>query len=198
MLERRPEALSDGTMRLRDISQLDAELLYAWRMEESTRLMFRHTQVVALEFHRARIASYLDGAQPDRWFIIEVAQTRLGTISLYNFSEDRRTCEWGRFIIAPEARNLGFGRQALKLLIRYAQSIGISKLNCDVLDSNTIALHLYQDLGFTKIGARDFAGRNFLTLATDLDIEACAGPVRSPEDAGDRTAFAARPSVSPD
>jgi RimJ/RimL family protein N-acetyltransferase len=169
MLEGSVETISDGVVGFRDISPSDMELLYVWRMEEDTRLMFRHTEVVPFEFHRARVERHLQGGQPDRWFIIEAAEKRVGTISLYNFSEDRKTCDWGRFIIAPESRNLGYGKRALKLLIGYSQSIGVKTLNCEVLESNGVALRLYRRLGFVETGAQDCAGRTFLSMAADLE-----------------------------
>jgi RimJ/RimL family protein N-acetyltransferase len=163
------ESMSDGVISFRDISPSDMALLYVWRMESGTRLMFRHTEVVPFEFHRARVERHMQGGRPDRWFIIEAAEKPVGTISLYNFSEDSKTCEWGRFIIAPEARNVGYGRRALKLLTRYAQSIGVKRLNCEVLESNRVALRLYRELGFFETGAQDCAGRTFLSMTADLD-----------------------------
>ena len=161
--------ISDGVVRLRDVSQADVDLLYVWRMEESSRLMFRHTEVVPIEFHRAIVERHLRGESADRWFIIEAAGKPAGTVSLYNFCEDGRVCEWGRFVIAPEARNLGYGRRALRLLMRYARAAGVERMKCDVLAGNAAALRLYRDLGFTKIEVHDCGGRTFLTMAADLD-----------------------------
>lgn len=171
MLEGGVEAIGDGVIRLRGVSPSDTELLYVWRMDESSRLMFRHTGFVSFDSHRAMVDRHLEWGLPDRWFVVEAADKRVGTVSLYNFSEDRRVCEWGRFIIAPEARNLGYGKRALKLLIRYAQGIGVKTLKCDVLAANGVALRLYRDLGFTETGAQECAGRTFLTLVVDLGSE---------------------------
>lgn len=169
MLGRTLETISDGVVGLRDISSSDTELLYVWRMEESSRQMFRHTEVVTFESHQARVERHLRRESRDDWFVIEAAGKRVGTVSLYNFSEDGRVCEWGRFVIAPEARNLGYGKRALKLLLRHARAIGVKKLNCDVLAANRVALRLYRDLGFVETGVEDCAGRSFITMTTDLD-----------------------------
>jgi RimJ/RimL family protein N-acetyltransferase len=130
--------------------------------------MFRNAEIAAFESHQAMIQAHLDSDSADCWFLIEAAGVPVGTVALYNFSHDGRVCEWGRFTIAPEARNKGYGRRALKLLIGYARAIGVTRLMCDVLAINAIAVNLYRDLGFAEIGAYEHAGRSFLTMAANL------------------------------
>ncbi len=169
MLTRDAQAISDGVVSLREISRSDAELLYAWRMDPGSRMMFRCTEVVPFDFHRSMIEQYLTTASPDRWFLAEADGRPVGTLSLYNFTERGRVCEWGRFVIAPEARCLGYGRRALKLLMSYARTSGVHRLKCEVLATNTVALHLYRDLGFTQTGRHEHDGRCFLAMMADLD-----------------------------
>jgi RimJ/RimL family protein N-acetyltransferase len=165
-------ALTDGTVSLREISQEDAELLYVWRMDVSSRMMFRHTEIVSFESHESMIQRYLRSESPDCWFIIEAAGTPVGTVSLYNFSDDGRICEWGRFTVAPAARNLGYGRRAMRLLMEYAHVIGVRLLTCEVLATNTIALHLYRELGFVDVATQDDGGRSFLAMTAHLPARA--------------------------
>jgi RimJ/RimL family protein N-acetyltransferase len=160
--------LTDGGVSLREISSGDIEILYRWRMHPSSRPMFRHTDTVPFESHQSMVHAYLDSESPDCWFIIEAAGFPVGTFALYNFSDDVRECEWGRFTVAPEARNQGYGRRALKLLMEYAHAIGVNRLICEVLEANAVAVRLYRDLGFVRIAAKEEGGRNFLTLAAAL------------------------------
>jgi len=168
MLTREAQAISDGVVSLREISRSDAELLYEWRMDPSSRTMFRRTEVAPFDFHVSMVEQYLNSESPDRWFLVEADGKPAGTISLYNFTDAGRACEWGRFVIAPELRNLGRGRRALKLLMGYAQKTGIKQLKCDVLATNTVALNLYRDLGFTQTGLFEDGERVFLAMVADL------------------------------
>lgn len=171
MLARGSETITDGIISLREISRSDSKLLYTWRMDASSRTMFRDTAVAAFDFHLSVIERYLNSDSLDCWFLIEVEGGPVGTLSLYNFTEGGRVCEWGRFVIAPEARNRGYGRRALKLLMAYARSAGVKRMKCEVLATNGIALHLYCDLGFAQSGVHDHDGRNFLTMTADLDAQ---------------------------
>lgn len=171
MLTRDVRSVSDGIVSLREISRSDAEVLFEWRMATSSRTMFRRTEVVALDFHLSMIEQYLNSESPDRWFLVEADRRPVGTISLYNFTDGGHVCEWGRFVIAPELRNLGYGRRALKLLMGHAQKIGIKQLKCEVLAANTVAVNLYRDLGFAQTGLLEDGGRLFFAMIADLDAE---------------------------
>lgn len=163
------EELSDGVVSLREIRAADAELLYFLRMNPQSREMFRKTGVVPFESHAAMVERYLTGATRDYWFVIEAAERPAGTISLYDF-DDAGACEFGRFAISPDARNRGYGRRALRLAMQFAGSIGIRRLNCEVLSTNAAALHLYRELGFVAISAENVAGRTFMQMSAELAI----------------------------
>jgi RimJ/RimL family protein N-acetyltransferase len=92
----------------------------------------------------------------------------VGTIALYNFDNEGQTSEWGRFMISPKFRNLGYGKRALKILMNHTRSVGVRTLHCEVLKANVVAVQLYRDLGFASTGMREYAGRSFLRLSADL------------------------------
>lgn len=137
-------------------------------MDPLSRPMFRDTEVTPFEAHQSMMKQYFNAGTRDCWFIIEAAQTPVGAVALYEFDERGRTCEWGRFVVAPEARGLGFGRRALRLLMAHAQKSGVRSLRCEVLSTNAVALNLYRDLGFVESAVREDGGRSFVELTTDL------------------------------
>lgn len=167
MREITPANLSDGVISLREIAWTDSELLYTWRFQAGTREVFRSQEVAPFESHQRLLERYFESDSRDRWFLIEAAGEPVGTVSLYNFSEDG-WCEWGRFVVSPRARGKGYGRRALRLVLDYAHSIGIRHLRCEVLSTNLPALRLYASLGFMKVCESDHHGRMFLTLKLDL------------------------------
>ena len=157
-----------GTLRLREVGSTDAENLYRWRMEPSARAMFRDAEELSLVSHRAFIASYFRCECTDHWFVIEVEGRPVGTIALHDFSADRTEAEWGRFVIAPEYRGQGWGRRALRLLLDYSRAIGVRRLRCEVLASNSTAASLYRSLGFADDGSYELGGRRFQRLVANL------------------------------
>ena len=159
--------LTDGSVSLRENSPTDSEMLYRGRMAPLSRSMFLNTEVIPYEAHESMIQKYFRADTKDCWFVIESAQKPVGTIALYNFEDHGRRSEWGRFVIAPESRGLGFGRRALRLFMEYAKTSGRS-LHSEVLSTNVVPLHLYRDLGFVEKAVREDGGRSFVELSVDL------------------------------
>jgi RimJ/RimL family protein N-acetyltransferase len=157
-----------GEVRLREIVPADVADLYRWRMDPGTRAMFRGTDPVSIETHRAFLARYFQPDNTDRWFVIEAGGEPVGTIALYDVSADGREAEWGRFVVAPEHRGRGWGRRGLELLIDHARAIGVRTLRCEVLAGNATAEGLYRRLGFAETGSYEHEGRRFLQLAARL------------------------------
>ena len=162
-------ALTDGVVSLRKVSEGDAEVLYRMRMDPHSRSMFRNTSVVPYELHQNFVRDYLQSGSRDCWFVITAGPKTIGTVALYNFENEGRTSEWGRFVISPEARKLGYGKRALRLLMQHARSLGVRTLHCEALATNFVAAKLYRDLGFVQTGLREYAGRSFLELTATLD-----------------------------
>jgi len=158
----------EGDIRLREITPGDSADLYRWRMEPGTRSMFLNTGVVPFEAHEAFLARYFRPENTDRWFVIEVQGEPVGAIALYDVAAGGTEAEWGRFVLSPEHRGRGWGRRSLALLIKYARSIGMRHLRCEVLASNAAAAGLYRRLGFEETGSYEDGGRRFLRLAARL------------------------------
>src|SRR5579859_1040208 len=162
-------ALTDGVVTLRKVTEDDSEVLYRLRMDPLSRPMFRNTGVAPFQLHREVVSNHLQSHSGDCWFIIEAGRKTVGAVALYNFEDEGRTSEWGRFVISPEARQLGYGRRALRLLMQHARSVGVRTLHCEVLATNFVAVRLYRDLGFVQTGVREDAGRSFLEFAATLN-----------------------------
>jgi RimJ/RimL family protein N-acetyltransferase len=148
-----PRTLSDAIVTLREIRKTDAEDLYRWRMDPQSRPMFHSTDVVPFETHLQFVQRYFTPGNTDAWFIIETKGLPVGTIVLYDISPDGTEAEWGRFVVAPEHRGRGFGRQALALLVAYARQRGILRLRCDVLASNEHTRRMYREVGWRGVPA---------------------------------------------
>lgn len=164
-----PRTLSDGVVTLREVRREDGEDLYRWRMDPASRFMFHSTELVPYERHLHFLQSYFAPGNTDAWFIIEAEGAAIGTISLYDISDDGSQAEWGRFVIAPEHRRRGFGRRALALLLDHARQAGVRRLGCDVLGSNDHVRRVYRRMGFVETGAIMVGGREFVTMTAAFD-----------------------------
>jgi RimJ/RimL family protein N-acetyltransferase len=155
----------DGVVLIREIAPGDSEVLYNLRMDPRCRPMFRTVDLVPYERHMAMIEEYFRSR--DCWFTIEVASNVVGAIALYNF-EDRQ-CECGRIVIAPESQGLGYGSRALRLVMKYAKTLGLRKLHCEILSTNTASVRLFEHNGFVPTCTCEYAGRILVKMMVDLD-----------------------------
>jgi len=105
---------------------------------------------------------YLENAHRD---IYEVKQLRLcicntndqciGLIDVFDFDPKNRRAGIGIVIANPENRNKGVGAEALDLLCDYAFSVlDLHQLYANILEENTNSIHLFEKLGFERIGVK--------------------------------------------
>jgi RimJ/RimL family protein N-acetyltransferase len=163
-----PRAMGDGVVHLREVTRADAEALYAWRMDDRSRPMFRSTARVPMDVHRAFMERYFQPENRDRWFLIEAGGRGVGTITLYGFSPDGRSAEWGRLVVDPDQRGHGYGARALALVIAHARALGVRTLRCEVLEENRVAASLYLGAGFRPTVVEEVEGRRFQQLELPL------------------------------
>jgi RimJ/RimL family protein N-acetyltransferase len=155
------------SFRLREVRREDSEALYRWRMDPTSRPMFRSSEVVPMATHSAFVDRYFDAGNTDRWFVIEVEGRPVGSIALYNFADDG-SAEWGRLVVAPAERGKGHGRRALHLLVGHARTIGLRRLTCEVVAGNAAAEKAYEAEGFVEEKREEVSGRVFRYLALGL------------------------------
>jgi RimJ/RimL family protein N-acetyltransferase len=169
MIRTGPREVSDGGLRLREVTLDDAEALYRWRMDDRSRFMFRSTERVPLDVHRAFMERYFRPESTDRWFVIEDGGRAVGTITLYNIAKDGAEAEWGRLVVDPEQRGHGYGGRALALLIAHARELGVRTLRCEVLEGNDVAAATYRQAGFVVTDVQEADGRRFVQLELALE-----------------------------
>ncbi|MHA2406921.1 MAG: N-acetyltransferase family protein [Candidatus Ranarchaeia archaeon] len=78
-------------------------------------------------------------------------------------------------LISKGFRNEGVGKELMKKAIEYSRDIGFEKLCLSTFECNTKAVHLYETLGFRKVGLRKNQFKINVTyhneLMMDLTIE---------------------------
>lgn len=168
MIRTGPREISDGEFGLREVRPEDSEALYRWRMGADARPMFLNTDEVPFETHQAYFDRYFDARNTDRWFVIEHRGVPVGTLALYGLDADPTEYEWGRLVVAPEARGHGAAMAGFRLLMRYGRLIGIRSIRSEVLEANERVTAMHDALGFRRDEVREHGGRRFILFRVEL------------------------------
>lgn len=108
------------------------------------------------------IKQYIKHSHKD---IFEVKQLRLvisdyddapiGMIDLFDFDFKNGRAGVGILVKESKNRQLGYGREALKLLIDYSFThLALHQLYCNISEDNAASIKLFESQGFIKIGLK--------------------------------------------
>ena len=138
-------------IRLRKIEPTDLPFLYQWENDASAWADGANHNPLSQQDLRAYIESttgdiYRDGQVR---LIIEEDGTTLGCIDLFDFDPRNRRAAIGMYI-APEHREKGIGREAVRLLEEYAFGFLHLRLIYAIISiHNTACTALYRNAGYT-------------------------------------------------
>ena len=83
-------------------------------------------------------------------FAIELNGNHVGNVGLKELNFEKRSTEFFIEIGESRHRGQGVGKAALVILLEYVFfTLGLNEIRLEVLEFNSIALKVYQDLGFT-------------------------------------------------
>jgi diamine N-acetyltransferase len=144
---------------LRALEPEDLEFIYAIENDENI-WEVSNTQTPYSKF---LISQYLENAHQD---IYEAKQLRLaicknntfqsiGLIDLFDYDVKNRRAGVGIIIQNEIDRNIGFGKQALELMINYSfQQLQLHQLFANIGTKNQSSIALFTTFGFQKIGVK--------------------------------------------
>lgn len=96
-------------------------------------------------------------AQKQFRFIIQLKDSKkqIGMVDLFDYDAINARAGVGIVITETKERNKGYAFEALNLLSEYAkQTLFLNQLYCSIHESNVNSIHLFQKIGFTKMGTR--------------------------------------------
>lgn len=150
------------------LTENDIEQMRIWRNLPHIRKNFIYSGIIEAEdqvkwFEKHKVM------ENDFVFMIKEKvnlKRKIGTISIYNFSEDRKEAEFGRFFIGDDdAHGKGYGVLSAKLACSIAfDEMSIDKLKLEVFEDNSSAYHIYQMVGFKKVGFKTHDNRVLIEM----------------------------------
>ncbi len=88
------------------------------------------------------------------YFVVEENSVILGGAGIYPTANlPAGTCELVKFYLLPEARGRGIGKTLLQKSIEAAERIGYKKIYLETMPELTIAIPMYEKLGFTYLSS---------------------------------------------
>ena len=143
---------------LRSVDSADIDTLLLWENACSEPL----SGVFDEQYTREDIARFV--ALQQHYSIAETEQLRLvicskvgerlGAIDLSDY--DGYSASVSIIIVESENRGLGYGSEALRLMVNYARSIGLRVLRARVLTENKISRQMFLSAGFVNIEGEQF------------------------------------------
>ena len=81
----------------------------------------------------------------------------------YGWSEEiRNPCALGRFCVSPDLQGRGLGRRIMQASLAKAGSMGFDGARFHTVTVNRIAQHLYDKMGFRRVGMIHEFGLDFI------------------------------------
>ncbi|MGE4320164.1 MAG: ribosomal protein S18-alanine N-acetyltransferase [Acholeplasmataceae bacterium] len=81
------------------------------------------------------------------YYVYEMGHEVIGYIG---FRYDQSFCEMMNFCMTPTHQNEGYGKELLEVSMHEMMSLGVKTFTLEVRQSNLVAQHVYERMGFKK------------------------------------------------
>ncbi|MCL2105878.1 MAG: GNAT family N-acetyltransferase [Oscillospiraceae bacterium] len=147
--------LESERLYLSPINPDDVELYTKWINDpEVSTWLSLHSQLISLSRER-KILEELSETGCCFAIILKEGDRLLGNISLMNFHHTNRTAEMGVFLGEADDRSLGYGEEAIRLVLAYGfKTLNLHNIMLHVNADNARAIACYKKCGFVESGHR--------------------------------------------
>ena len=142
--------IEHGELWIRKAESSDARMLAQWWNDG--KIMAHAGFPHGLGTTEDKVREQLNSSGPSQRLIIGVKDVAIGEMSYRDVGE--KTAEIGIKICLFEYQNQGLGTIYLQMLLDYLKSIGFTKVILDTNLNNLRAQHVYEKIGFKKVGIR--------------------------------------------
>jgi diamine N-acetyltransferase len=143
------------TVYLRPIVKEDVKILNEWKNDEETfKYLGGGFMPLSIDQHAKWLESMMDTMGNNKRFIIcDKQDVPIGMVGLYDINWIHRTCEIGVYLGNREAKGKGYGKEACQLIEHFASDyLNIRKIKLSVVSDNEIAVHMWESLGYQRVG----------------------------------------------
>jgi UDP-4-amino-4,6-dideoxy-N-acetyl-beta-L-altrosamine N-acetyltransferase len=135
---------------LRPLTEDDRDRVLAWRNSPEVSAYMYTDAVIAPADHARWLTAALDDPRR-RYWIIEMDAAPVGLANLYDIDGMNGRCAWAYYLADPAVRGKSIGAvvEVLVLDIVFGE-MGLTKLWCEVLESNAAVWRLHQKFGFRQ------------------------------------------------
>ena len=146
-------------LRLRPFRTIDAKTIITWTSEPSEFYMWSAGLLGDFPVSEQKLLEAVSARENNpRYFpLVSFDENGLvGFLTIRTPGEDDKKLALGYVIIDPNKRNKGYGRQMLKLTLKFAfELFGANEVSLDVFDSNKQAYNCYKSIGFVETGKQE-------------------------------------------
>jgi RimJ/RimL family protein N-acetyltransferase len=161
--------LRDDNLAIRNAADSDAQLLCDWWNDG--KIMEHAGFPKGLGTTKDAVLYLLKrDSDSDRRLILEIDSRPAGEMNYRDVGN--KTAELGIKICVLDKQGMGYGTRFLRMLINYLLEQGYEKIILDTNAKNLRAQHVYEKLGFRKMGVKVDSWRNQLgELQSSVDYE---------------------------
>lgn len=137
---------------LREVRLSDKEKMLSWRNSDNVRPYMYNDHLIQEDEHSKWFDRMLYDSTKKYW-IIELENSPVGVVNLTNIDTNNESCDWAFYIFDPNTRGKGVGSFVEKYILKYVfEELGLEKLNCEVLETNSNVVKMHQKFGFVQEG----------------------------------------------
>jgi len=138
-----------------------------WRNKELLKLTSGILKLIS-DKEVEKYFSAMIGSTTDYHFMILVDKKVIGHIVLAK----RKNNWYETQIVIGEKQywGRGYGTKAIKLLLKKAKKLGISKIYLEVRPANTRAIAAYESAGFVKMGIKKYPKNKYLSKTLRMEL----------------------------
>jgi len=145
--------LSDREVTLRVIEEKDLGKIYSWKNNFELAKMIMSSPLPVAGY---QIEEWYRSLQEDKnevLFGIYVNSSIAGIARIMSVNRLHSVAKFGMYIGENEMRSKGTGKKVLHLILNYVfKDLNLNKISLTVLETNTIAIKLYESAGFKREG----------------------------------------------
>lgn len=144
----------DYQIYLRPMTEMDTDLIVAWRNQPNVKKFFIYQADFTKEGHLYWLHKVVEKGNACQMMICDrKTKKELGSVYIRDIDRMHRKGEYGIFIGDESARGRGIGTEAARLMIQYGfEELGLHRIYLRVLAGNERAIRSYEKAGFKKEG----------------------------------------------